>query len=294
LVLLARKRESVAAVSFGTRIGRGVAQMAAWSRIGRGGAQLSQSLSRAALASEGGATPGASSALRNASGAPSRGGLGQRVSPLHGLALAGLADRSAGGGVLSRGISTTAPRLQPRSAAAAVAEPLDGEGAPRLNMPSLGPTKPNEKPRVVVLGTGWAACRLLKDVDTRAYDVVCVSPRNHMVFTPLLASTCVGTLEFRSVVEPVNRIQTALSTQPGSYFYLANCSGIDTQKHEVRARASAFMTLLSSRFSTAPANLFTLRTFVVLLRSCRCTARPCPVRRWAVTHPTSRSPTTSW
>ncbi|CAD6217766.1 unnamed protein product [Miscanthus lutarioriparius] len=78
--------------------------------------------------------------------------------------------------------------------------------APPRQMPSLGPTRPGEKPRVVVLGTGWAACRLLKDVDTRAYDVVCVSPRNHMVFTPLLASTCVGTLEFRSVVEPLARI----------------------------------------------------------------------------------------
>jgi hypothetical protein len=120
--------------------------MAAWSRIGRGGAQLSQSLSRAALASEGGATPGASSALRNASGAPSRGGLGQRVSPLHGLALAGLADRSAGGGVLSRGISTTAPRLQPRSAAAAVAEPLDGEGRRASTCLASGRRSPTRSP----------------------------------------------------------------------------------------------------------------------------------------------------
>ncbi|GJN32742.1 hypothetical protein PR202_gb21265 [Eleusine coracana subsp. coracana] len=223
--------------------------MAAWSRIGRGGGQLSQSLSRAA-ASEGGATPaGASSAFRNASGALlSHGGTHHHVSPLHGLALAGLADRCAGRVVLppppsSRGISATAPRLQSRaasSAAAVAVEPSDGEEA--HGVPSLEPTGRLEKPRLVVLGTGWAACRLLKDVDTRAYDVdvdtraydvVCVSPRNHMVFTPLLASTCVGTLEFRSVVEPVSRIQPMLGTGPGSYFYLANCSGIDTRKHEV-------------------------------------------------------------
>ncbi|CAD6223478.1 unnamed protein product [Miscanthus lutarioriparius] len=106
-------------------------------------------------------------------------------------------------------------------------------------MPSLGPTRPGEKPRVVVLGTGWAACRLLKDVDTRAYDVVCVSPRNHMVFTPLLASTCVGTLEFRSVVEPVSRIQSALATRPGSYFFLASCTGVDTKAHEVYCTAAS-------------------------------------------------------
>ncbi|KAF6147019.1 hypothetical protein GIB67_036738 [Kingdonia uniflora] len=97
----------------------------------------------------------------------------------------------------------------------------------------LEPTKPNEKPRVVVLGSGWAGCRLMKGIDTNIYDVVCVSPRNHMVFTPLLASTCVGTLEFRSVAEPIGRIQPAISTAPGSYFFLANCKGIDVDDHVV-------------------------------------------------------------
>ncbi|XP_068644179.1 internal alternative NAD(P)H-ubiquinone oxidoreductase A1, mitochondrial-like [Aristolochia californica] len=102
---------------------------------------------------------------------------------------------------------------------------------------SLGPTTPGEKPRIVVLGSGWAGCRLLKGIDTKLYDVVCVSPRNHMVFTPLLASTCVGTLEFRSVAEPIGRIQPAISREPGSYFFLANCSGIDTDKHVVHCKS---------------------------------------------------------
>ncbi|KAK4773699.1 hypothetical protein SAY87_028718 [Trapa incisa] len=97
----------------------------------------------------------------------------------------------------------------------------------------LGPTKPEEKPRVVVLGSGWAGCRLMKGLDTSVYDVVCVSPRNHMVFTPLLASTCVGTLEFRSVAEPIGRIQPAISSAPGSYFFLANCTALDPVKHVV-------------------------------------------------------------
>ncbi|KAL5580726.1 hypothetical protein UlMin_013168 [Ulmus minor] len=97
----------------------------------------------------------------------------------------------------------------------------------------LGPTKTGEKPRVVVLGSGWAGCRLMKGLDTDTYDVVCVSPRNHMVFTPLLASTCVGTLEFRSVAEPIGRIQPAISREPGSYFFLAKCTGVDTNNHLV-------------------------------------------------------------
>ncbi|KAJ0244875.1 Internal alternative NAD(P)H-ubiquinone oxidoreductase A2 [Hirschfeldia incana] len=97
----------------------------------------------------------------------------------------------------------------------------------------LAPTKEGEKPRVLVLGSGWAGCRLMKGIDTSIYDVVCVSPRNHMVFTPLLASTCVGTLEFRSVAEPISRIQPAISREPGSYYFLANCSKLDSENHEV-------------------------------------------------------------
>lgn len=101
----------------------------------------------------------------------------------------------------------------------------------------LPATKPNQKPRVVVLGTGWGACRLLKELDTRIYDVVCISPRNHMVFTPLLASTCVGTLEFRSVAEPVRIIQPALAKDPDSYFFLARCTDIDTSTREVHCES---------------------------------------------------------
>eukprot|EP01018_Ginkgo_biloba_P015821 Gb_04912 [translate_table: standard] len=97
----------------------------------------------------------------------------------------------------------------------------------------LEPTKPGEKARIVVLGTGWAGCRLMKGLDTNTYDVVCISPRNHMVFTPLLASTCVGTLELRSVAEPVSRIQPALSKSPNSYFLLAQCRDIDPDTHEI-------------------------------------------------------------
>ncbi|KAF8396950.1 hypothetical protein HHK36_018586 [Tetracentron sinense] len=109
--------------------------------------------------------------------------------------------------------------------------------SPKLSQYSgLEPTKPGEKPRVVVLGTGWAGCRLMKGIDTNIYDVVCVSPRNHMVFTPLLASTCVGTLEFRSVAEPIGRIQPAISRAPGSYFFLANCKTLDTDNHVVHCQ----------------------------------------------------------
>lgn len=110
-------------------------------------------------------------------------------------------------------------------------QPVSEPGS--IRYPGLEATRAGEKPRVVVLGTGWAACSFMKGIDTNMYDIVCISPRNHMVFTPLLASTCVGTLEFRSVAEPVGQIQSALAKDPNCYFYLSSCTGIDTSKHEV-------------------------------------------------------------
>lgn len=93
----------------------------------------------------------------------------------------------------SRGIGGT-PHYQFANAERILDESESEYEEPRY--PGLEATKPGEKPRVVVLGTGWAACRFMKGLDTKIYDIVCISPRNHMVFTPLLASTCVGTLEF--------------------------------------------------------------------------------------------------
>ena len=57
--------------------------------------------------------------------------------------------------------------------------------------------------RLVILGTGWGSYSVLKKVDKKQFDVIVISPRNHFLFTPLLASTTVGTLEFRSIIEPV-------------------------------------------------------------------------------------------
>ncbi|KAL4457622.1 hypothetical protein ABPG75_012487 [Micractinium tetrahymenae] len=79
--------------------------------------------------------------------------------------------------------------------------------------------------RLVILGTGWGGARLARDIDPAKYDITIVSPRNHMVFTPLLASTCVGTVESRSVTVPIVDIQPSLQ-QPQNFYYAAQCSAI--------------------------------------------------------------------
>lgn len=62
---------------------------------------------------------------------------------------------------------------------------------------------PEDLPTIVVLGSGWAAHALLKVADTYKLRVIVVSPSNHFVFTPMLASASVGTVEYRSMTEAV-------------------------------------------------------------------------------------------
>ncbi|MEO8513040.1 MAG: FAD-dependent oxidoreductase [Ignavibacteria bacterium] len=65
------------------------------------------------------------------------------------------------------------------------------------------------KQKLVVLGSGFGAFACLKELDTALFDVKIISPRNHFLFTCLLPSTTVGTIEFRSIIEPIRNIKNA-------------------------------------------------------------------------------------
>lgn len=62
------------------------------------------------------------------------------------------------------------------------------------------------KPKLVILGSGWGSVSLLKTLNPEDYHVTVLSPVNYFLFTPMLPSATVGTLELRSLVEPVRRI----------------------------------------------------------------------------------------
>lgn len=78
------------------------------------------------------------------------------------------------------------------------------------------------RPPVVILGSGWAGFQLARDLDKEKYDVTLISDRNHFLFTPLLPSTTVGTLEFRTIQEPVRTI-------PGITFYQAHATRLNLE-----------------------------------------------------------------
>ncbi|WJX22199.1 External alternative NAD(P)H-ubiquinone oxidoreductase B2, mitochondrial [Trifolium repens] len=94
-----------------------------------------------------------------------------------------------------------------------------------------------DRKKVVVLGTGWAATSFMKNLDSPKYEVQVVSPRNYFAFTPLLPSVTCGTVEARSIVEPVRNIfrKKKVDVQ----FSEAECFKIDAENRKVYCRSNA-------------------------------------------------------
>jgi NADH:ubiquinone reductase (non-electrogenic) len=84
----------------------------------------------------------------------------------------------------------------------------------------------SSSPRLVVLGTGFGAFNLVKHLKDD-YEITVVSPRNHFLFTPLLPSTTVGTIEFRSIIEPIRHAREDIQ------FFHAEAREIDTSLQTV-------------------------------------------------------------
>ena len=64
---------------------------------------------------------------------------------------------------------------------------------------------------------------ILKEIDPNEWHIVVVSPQNYFLFTPLLPSATVGTLEPRSLVEPIRK----LMTRAGAHFIEAKADDVD-------------------------------------------------------------------
>lgn len=95
----------------------------------------------------------------------------------------------------------------------------------------------NGSPRknLVILGTGWGAVSLLQELDTTLYNVIIVSPRNYFLFTPLLPSTPVGTINVKSIVEPIRSI--IRRTKGSVVYYEAWATDVDPQNKKITIKS---------------------------------------------------------
>lgn len=96
-----------------------------------------------------------------------------------------------------------------------------------------------QRPKMVILGSGWAATNTLKTLKPGAlkfYDITVVSPNNYYVYTPMLPSVTVGTLEARSICEPVRNFiydQVAKEPEASIAFSETEALAIDPEKKTV-------------------------------------------------------------
>ncbi|KAG6909608.1 hypothetical protein DXG01_016390 [Tephrocybe rancida] len=63
-----------------------------------------------------------------------------------------------------------------------------------------------QKPKLVIVGGGWGAMGVLKTLHVGDYHVTVVSSETFTTFTPLLPSAAVGTVQVRSLIEPIRKI----------------------------------------------------------------------------------------
>lgn len=108
---------------------------------------------------------------------------------------------------------------------------------------------PPSREKLLVLGSGWGAVACLKEIDPALYDVSVISPRNYFLNTPLLPGVTVGTVEARSLIEPMRRL---LPGKPGeARFFEAAAIDVDPTRKIVRCRDESAVKSSTPEFDVA-------------------------------------------
>ncbi|KAF5093929.1 hypothetical protein D0Z00_003777 [Geotrichum galactomycetum] len=99
------------------------------------------------------------------------------------------------------------------------------------------PNPDPSKKTLVILGSGWGSASLLKKIDASQYNIIVVSPRNFFLFTPLLPSCTTGTIEHRSIMEPIRAI--IRNKEASVTYYEAEATNIDYENKKLVIKESA-------------------------------------------------------
>eukprot|EP00435_Cladocopium_sp_Y103_P062493 s21_g24.t1 len=90
----------------------------------------------------------------------------------------------------------------------------------------------SSRPKVLVLGSGWASASFLQGLtkeQAQLYDITIISKRNFFLYTPLLPTCTMGSIEERSIVTPIRELAVGKAD-----FLEARCEGIDVEQKVVR------------------------------------------------------------
>lgn len=89
------------------------------------------------------------------------------------------------------------------------------------------------KKKLIILGSGWGALSVINHLEPGQFDVTVVSPRNYFLFSPLLPSVTVGTVESRSIVEPIRKLIRKHHDNNSVTFLEAECVDIEPEKKQI-------------------------------------------------------------
>jgi NADH dehydrogenase len=88
----------------------------------------------------------------------------------------------------------------------------------------------SKKPRVVIIGAGFAGIALAKRLRSKNVQVVLLDKHNYHTFQPLLYQVATGGLEAGSIAYPIRKV---IQDYPDFYFRLTSVKEIDTQEQKV-------------------------------------------------------------
>ena len=88
----------------------------------------------------------------------------------------------------------------------------------------------SNKPRVVIIGGGFAGLALAKKLKNKNVQVVLLDKHNYHTFQPLLYQVATGGLEAGSISYPIRKV---IQEYPDFYFRLTAIKEIDTQEKKV-------------------------------------------------------------
>lgn len=99
------------------------------------------------------------------------------------------------------------------------------------------PIPPKKPHKIVLLGTGWGSVSLLKAIQAKGglppgVELNVISPRGYFLYSPLLPAAAAGTIETRSIVEPVRSF-----LPPGTSFIEAEALSIDPHGRVVQCKS---------------------------------------------------------
>jgi NADH dehydrogenase len=93
-----------------------------------------------------------------------------------------------------------------------------------MNIPS------STKPRVVIIGAGFAGLSLAKNLKNKNFQVVLIDKHNYHTFQPLLYQVATGGLEAGSIAYPIRKV---IQEYKDFYFRLTSVKEIDTKNQKV-------------------------------------------------------------